>query len=142
MLLACGMQAKFSLKFYFIVIFKIIKKEGSHKNKMAEKSIFIDFIGDTPAIRLLDFLITSKGFDYSLTDFATDADMSWSTLHRIFPKFLKNKIVVSTREVCRAKLYKLNQNNPLVKKLIGVYDTLLALELKKIAVKEKIAIPA
>lgn len=104
---------------------------------MEEKSIFIEFMGDTPAIRLLDFLITGREFDFTLTDMATKAGMSWSTLHRIFPMFIKNKIVISTREIGRAKLYKLNLTNLVVKKLVDVYDTLLMQELKKASIKSK-----
>lgn len=95
-----------------------------------DQSIFVNFMGDTPAIRLVDFLITGREFDYTLTDLATKAGMSWSTLHRVFPRFIKNSIVVETREVGRAKLYQLNQSNPVVKKLVDVYDTLLMQEIK------------
>ena len=73
----------------------------------------------------------TKLLDFTLTDMATKAGMSWSTLHRIFPRFIKNKIVIQTREIGRAKLCKLNLANPLVKKLVDVYDTLLMQELKK-----------
>lgn len=104
---------------------------------MEEESIFIEFMGDTPAIRLLDFLITGREYDFTLTDMATKAGMSWSTLHRIFPRFIRNKIVIQTREIGRAKLYKLNIANLLVKKLVDVYDTLLMQELKKAAIKSK-----
>ncbi len=98
---------------------------------MGEKSIFVEFMGDTPAIRLLDLLITWKGFDYTLTEMAEKAGMSWSTLHRIFPNFLKNSLVLEVREVGRAKLYTLNQKNPAVKKLMEVYDVLIQQELQK-----------
>ncbi len=104
---------------------------------MEEKSIFVEFMGDTPAIRLLDLLITGREYDFTLTDMATKAGMSWSTLHRIFPRFIKNKIMMQTREIGRAKLYKLNLANLLVKKLVDVYDTLLMQELKKDSIKSK-----
>ncbi len=96
-----------------------------------ETSVFIEFMGDTPVTRLLDFLITGREFDYTLTDLATKAGMSWSTLHRIFPQFITNKTVMEVRTVGRAKLYKLNMQSVLVAKLIDVYDTLLMQELQK-----------
>lgn len=102
------------------------------------KNVFLDFIGDTPSTRLLDFLITGREFDYSLTDLAENAGVSWSTLHRIFPKFERQKIVVKTREIGRAKLYKLNQSNESVKQLIKLYDTLLRKELEKASEKERV----
>ena len=106
---------------------------------MNENSTFIEFVGDTPAMRLLDFLITGRDFDYTLTDLANKAEMSWSTLHRIFPRFVEQNVVVHVRDVGRAQLYKLNLRNPLVKKLIEVYDMLLMQELKRAAHEETFA---
>lgn len=103
---------------------------------MAEQSVFVEFMGDTPSIRLMDLLITGRDYDYTLTDLSKKAEMSWSTLHRIFPRFIRNRIVIETREIGRAKLYKLNLGNPLVKKLVDVYDTVLLQELKKAAKEE------
>ncbi|MFH1239951.1 MAG: hypothetical protein V1672_01935 [Candidatus Diapherotrites archaeon] len=93
-------------------------------------NLFLDFLGDNPNTRLLEFLITGREFDYSLTDLADNAGVSWTTLHRIFPKFEKQKIVVKTREIGRAKLYKLNMENDGVKILIKLYDKLLKLQLE------------
>ena len=106
---------------------------------MEENSTFVEFVGDTPAMRLLDFLITGRDFDYTLTDLANKADMSWSTLHRIFPRFVEQKIVVHVRDVGRAQLYKLNLHSPIVKKLVEVYDMLLMQELKRAAHEEIVA---
>ena len=98
---------------------------------------FLEFLGDNPHIRLLDFLISGREFDYTLTDLAENSGMSWSTLHRIFPVFEKKSIVVKTREVGRAKLFKLNQNNIRVKKLVLFYDTILKSQLESLEEKQK-----
>jgi len=90
-----------------------------------ELTVFREFIGDSPTTRLLEFLIEGRFFDYTLTELAEKAGVSWRTLHRIFPYFIKAKIVKKTREVGRAKLYTLNQENPGVKKLIELFDRLL-----------------
>lgn len=97
---------------------------------MEDKSIFIEFLGDTPHVRLLDLFITWRNFSYTLTEMAEKAEMSWSTLHRIFPELLKHNILSIDREVGRAKLYKLNQKNLVVKKLIELYDVLVFKELE------------
>lgn len=101
-----------------------------------EKNAFLEFTGDTPVNRLLDFLMTGRDFDYTLTDLAKKSGISWSTLHRIFPRFVKNKIVVITRSVGRAKLCKLNLDSLLVKKFVAVYDTILLQSLSKAEEKE------
>jgi len=94
-------------------------------------TIFREALGDSPVIRVLDFLIEGRGLDYSLTDIAENANIGWTTLHRIWDKLLKLGIVKPTREIGRAKLFKLNEENVAVKQLIKVYDTLLYQESEK-----------
>ena len=60
-----------------------------------------------------------------MSDIAENSNIGWTTLHRIWGKLLKNGIVRPTREIGRAKLFKLNEENPAVKELIKFYDTLL-----------------
>ena len=99
--------------------------------KMKEITIFREALGDSPVIRVLDFLIEGRGLDYSLSDIAENANIGWTTLHRIWDNLLKLEIVKPTREIGRAKLFKLNEDNPTVKELIKVYDTLLYQETEK-----------
>lgn len=84
---------------------------------MAE-SIFLDFFGDTPLFRILDFLIENRGFDYSKTEIAKGADIGWSTLFKIWGKIEEAQLVKLTRTYGNTKLYKLNEQNPIVQKLI------------------------
>ena len=107
---------------------------------MKETTIFREVLGDSPVIRVLDFLIEGRGLDYSLTDIAENANIGWMTLHRMWDNLLRLNIVVPTREIGRAKLFKLNQENPAVEKLIKLYDTLLYLETEKYFTKEVEAI--
>ena len=92
---------------------------------MEETTIFRETLGDTPMIRVLDFLLEGRGLDYSLSDIAENSNIGWTTLHRIWGKMLKSGMVKPTREIGRAKLFKLNEENPAVKELIKLYDTLL-----------------
>ena len=57
-------------------------------------------------------------------------------MHRIWDKLVQLNIVVPTREIGRAKLFKLNEENPAVEKLIKLYDTLLYTETEKYFTKE------
>ncbi|MBU1166744.1 hypothetical protein KKF81_07345 [Candidatus Micrarchaeota archaeon] len=105
---------------------------------MEEKSAFVKLFGDYPMVRVIDFLITFREFDYPLTEIAENSNVAWSTIHTFFPKFVELKIVKKTRQIGRAKLYKLNIENPIVKELI-ILDNKLTHELAKhlIDVKEK-----
>ena len=98
---------------------------------MKETTIFREALGDSPVIRELDFLIEGRGLDYSLSDIAENSNIGWTTIHRIWDKLEKFEIVVFTREIGRAKLFKLNERNKTVKELIRVYDTLLYQETEK-----------
>ena len=110
---------------------------------MEEITIFRETLGDSPVIRVLDFLIEGRGLDYSLSDIAENANIGWTTLHRIWDKLLKLGIVKPTREIGRAKLFKLNEENSAVKHLIKVYDTLLYQESEKyLSKKMELKIPA
>ncbi|MFW6120944.1 MAG: hypothetical protein ACOC80_08610 [Petrotogales bacterium] len=107
---------------------------------MKKTTIFREALGNSPVIRVLDFLIEGRGLDYSLTDIAENANIGWTTLHRIWDKLVQLNIVVPTREIGRAKLFKLNEENPAVEELIKLYDTLLYLETEKYFSKEVEAI--
>ena len=98
---------------------------------MKETTIFREALGDSPVIRVLNFLIEGRGLDYSLSDIAENSNIGWTTLHRIWDKLLELRIVVPTREIGRAKLFKLNEANLAVKELITVYETLLYQETEK-----------
>jgi len=98
---------------------------------MDDKTIFKETLGNSPVVRVLDFLIEGREIDYSLTDIAINSNIGWTTLHRIRDNLERLKIVVPTREIGRAKLFKLNVENPAVKDLIRFYDKLLYLETEK-----------
>ncbi len=84
-----------------------------------EKSSFRRVFGDSPMLRVIDFLLSERGlYDYTLSDISENSGVSWSTLHRIFPRLLKMGIVEQTRSIANAKLYRLNEKSPLVQELI------------------------
>lgn len=93
-----------------------------------EESIFIRVLGDTPKIRILNYLIKYRSLDYSMSDIARNSNVGWATLSRLWAEFIKLKIVVPTREIGKAKLFKLNEENPAVVELIEVYKKLLQQE--------------
>ena len=95
---------------------------------MEEETIFVKALGNSPVIKVLDFLLEGRNLDYSLTDIAENSNIGWTTLHRIWDNLEKLKIVQHTRVIGKAKLFKLNQETPAVKQLIKLYDTLLIRE--------------
>ena len=97
------------------------------------ETLFKKALGDTPKIRVLEFLIEGRELDYSLSDIAEGAEIGRVTLFRIFDDLLKNEIVIPTRRIGNAKLFKLNQNNAFVKKLVELFDEII-FKKRKVAV--------
>ena len=86
---------------------------------MEEKSIFLSIIGDSPKARILDFLLMFPKFDYPLTEIARNSNVGYSTLQLLWPDFVKREIVIQTRIIGKAKLFKLNEENPIVKEMLN-----------------------
>ena len=95
------------------------------------ETIFTKAIGNTPKIKVLEFLIEGRELDYSVSDIAEGAEIGRTTLFRIWDDFVDLGIVKPTRVIGNAKLYKLNISNSFVKKLVDLFDTLVIEPLNK-----------
>lgn len=91
------------------------------KFTMANKTAFLTIFGDSPILRVLDFLVVNEDFDYSMTDIANLSGVGYSTLKLFWNKLEKEGIVVNVRIVGKAKMYKLNLANPIIKKFREFY---------------------
>jgi transposase len=88
---------------------------------MEGKTAFLEIFGDTPILRVLDFLIVNEDFDYSMTDIAKLSGVGYSTLKLFWNKLEKENIIINIRVVGKAKMYKLNFKNSIVKKFREFY---------------------
>jgi len=88
---------------------------------MVEKTVFLSIFGDSPILRVMDFLVVNEDFDYSMTDIASLSNVGYSTLKLFWTKLENEGIVVNVRTVGKAKMYKLNLANPVVKKFRDFY---------------------
>ena len=101
------------------------------------ESIFTKAIGDTPKIKVLEFLIEGRELDYSISDIAEGAEIGRTTLFRIWDDFIELGLVKPTRIIGNAKLYKLNLENAFVRKIVEMFDTLVIEPLNK---KKKVVV--
>ena len=92
---------------------------------MNEESIFLKYVGDNPRMRILEYFI------YTLTDLLK-AGVSWGTLNQLVPQILELDVIIKTRKIGRATLYKINKENPVAKQLMTLYDGLILQKLKEI----------
>ncbi|MDO8741202.1 MAG: hypothetical protein Q7J54_06550 [Candidatus Woesearchaeota archaeon] len=88
---------------------------------MEDKTIFLRIFGDSPILRALDFLVVNEDFDYSMTDIADLSGIGYSTLKLFWEKLEKEGVIIKTRIVGKAKMYRLNLTNPVIRKFREFY---------------------
>ena len=101
------------------------------------KSFFLMQFGDTPQLRVIDFLIGFRFFDYPMTEIARESNVSYNSIKLFFPHFIASGLVIKTRKVGKSDYYKLNMDNDFVKNLVKL-DWMLVKknvlpEIKKVA---------
>ena len=104
------------------------------------KSVFVEYFGDSPYIRVLDFLIQGHMFDYSMTEIARGASVGWGTFSRIWVSLLEKKIIIQTRVIGNARLFKLNLGNLAVQKLVKFDWELTKLATEEVTKEPKVAV--
>lgn len=82
------------------------------------KSLLIETFGDYPMIRVIDFLLENRIFDYSKAEIAKNAEVSRTTLDIFWKKLIKECIIKKSRTVGRATLYRFNPKSEISRKLI------------------------
>ncbi len=85
---------------------------------MQDESFFVRALGGAPLIKVLDFLIENRIFDYSKTDLARETGISRVTLDSFWGNLIELDLIKSTRTIGRSTLYKLNMGSDSVKKMI------------------------
>lgn len=107
-------------------------------NFQDEPTIFRELFGDTSKVRVLEYLLEGRELDHSIGDIAEGAGINRVTLFRLWPEIEKSELVVHTRNIGNAKLFKLNMKNPYVKNLIEMFDKIISEEFKKSKVEKEL----
>jgi len=103
------------------------------------KSLFLEQFGDTPQLRVLDFLIDNHFFDFPMTEIARESNVSYNSLKNFFQKFIESEILIKTRKLGKSDYYKLNIKNPFIKNLIKLDWNLVK---NSSSIRERKLIPA
>ena len=74
--------------------------------------------GDTPQLRVIDFLIDNHFFDFPMTEIARGANVSYNSIRLFFPQFIESGLIIKSRKVGKSDYYKLDIENEFVKNLI------------------------
>ncbi len=103
-----------------------------------DKSIFLEYFGDTPQLRVFDFLIGNYFFDFPLTEIAKKSNVSYNSLKVFLPKLIEGGILIKTRRIKKSDYYKLNVDHPFIRDLIKLNWMLVKFDLNLIEEKKKI----
>ena len=95
------------------------------------KSLFLQYFGDTPKLRVLDFLIDNLMFDFPVTEIARGSKVSYNSLASFFGDMLKKGIITKTRRIGKSDYYKLNGENNFVSNLIKLDWAIATREMEK-----------
>ena len=87
---------------------------------MEEKSFFLQYLGDNPKMRVMDFLMENFALDFSLPQIAQGSKVAYTTLIDLLPELLKQKIAIENRKIGKSTLYKINIDSPIVKALFAI----------------------
>ncbi len=101
-----------------VKIRKVYKSLCLYAYKMENKSAFLDYFGETPKLKFLNFLIGNHFFDFNMTDIAKKSGISYNSLKSFFNEFLEKGIIIKTRRVGKSDMYKLNTNNNIAKNFL------------------------
>ena len=76
-----------------------------------------DLFGNHPLIRVLDFLLENRFWDYTKTDIAKHAGISRPQLYRIWNVLAEHGLVKSSRKIGATTLYQTNMESPVMRAL-------------------------
>ena len=91
------------------------------KTEMKQKenrSYFLETLGDTSQLRVMDFLIGNFFFDFPITEIARGANVSYNSLKVFFEDFIKKGVIIKTRKIGKSDYFKINTENPFVENLM------------------------
>ena len=78
------------------------------------ESLLLKIIGSTPELRIVDFLMDNLTLDFTKKEIMESIGMAKRTLYRALPKLEKERVVKVSRKIGKAKLYKINDENPII----------------------------
>jgi DNA-binding transcriptional ArsR family regulator len=91
-------------------------------------SLLIKAFGNSPKLRILDYLLDYKLNDFTKKEIVEALGMSKITFYKYFKDLEDLGLVIPSRKIGRATLYKINLENPMVKLLIE-YEMQLSLQI-------------
>lgn len=76
-----------------------------------------DLFGNSTLVKVLDFLLENRFWDYTKTDIAKHAGVSRTQIYRIWDLILENNLVKESRKIAATTLYQTNRDSPIIRSL-------------------------
>jgi len=92
------------------------------------RSLLTRALGDSPKLRIVDYLLDYKLNDFTKKEIVEALGMSKLTFYKYFKDLVERGLVAPSRKIGRATLYKINLENPIVKMIIDC-ETKLSLQI-------------
>lgn len=92
--------------------------------KLTAKTSFLNVMGINPINRVLDFLIENDRESWAMVEISKKARVGYSTLKIILPKMEENKLIIITKKIGKTKLYSINKDSEIIKKLYALYKVI------------------
>jgi DNA-binding transcriptional regulator YhcF (GntR family) len=103
-----------------------------------KESVFIEYFGDCPILRIIDFLIEDYLFDYSKKEIAKQSGVAWNTFKKYFDRLVEHQFVIRTRKVGKSEMFMINKENLIVQKLFEINKALMLNVIKEADKEAKI----
>ena len=84
------------------------------------QSILLKTLGESPKLRIIDFFMDNPLFDFTKKEVIEALGMSKQTFYKYFGDMEEVGLVKVNRRIGKAKLYKVNRENAVVKDLVNM----------------------
>lgn len=91
----------------------------------APASVFVEFFGNYPKIRVLEYIVENARFDFSKRAVCEGAEVSWNTLQKLWPQLENFEMTKKTRKLGKEQLYALDLKSVLAQALLKIHHLLL-----------------
>jgi DNA-binding transcriptional ArsR family regulator len=101
-----------------------------------EETLLIRSLGNSPTLRIVDFFLDNRLFDYAKNEILGNIEMGRATFFKQWKELEQLGIVKVTRKIGKANLYMLNEKNEIVQKIIELDSALCKKAMEKALLKE------
>lgn len=107
---------------------------------MENDSILVGFLGKSPTVKIIDHFASWSTLEYSLTDIAEGSGASYASVKKIVPVLVTHEFLIPTRRIGKARMFKINLKNRVVKQFLTFNDALTKQEVRRYLKEEGIDI--